>query len=186
MLENRLIEKCKANDGEAFRQLMKLYQNRLYGYLFRYSDSEDESDELFQETLIKAWKGIGKYNDQKKFASWLFTIAHNVAMDALRSKNRRNILVSIDDVNEKSRLPLQDEQIIRMEEVEKINRSISNLSVKQKEVFLLRQNGELSFKEIAEATNQPINTVLSHMRYAVKKIKKQFESENESRKKSVV
>ena len=186
MFESQLIDKCKANDGEAFRQLMKLYQNKLYGYLYRYSDCEDESDELFQETLIKVWNGIRKYNNQNKFSSWLFTIAHNVAMDSLRSKNRRKILVSIDNVNEKSRFPLQDEQIIQKEEIEKINRSILNLSFKQKEVFLLRQNGELSFKEIAEVTNQPINTVLSHMRYAIKKIRKQFENENESRKKSAI
>lgn len=186
MFESQLIDKCKANDGEAFRQLMKLYQNKLYGYLYRFSDSEDESDEMFQETLIKAWKGIKKYNNQNKFSSWLFTIAHNVAMDSLRSKKRRKILVSIDNINERSRFPLQDEQIIQKEEMERINRSISNLSIKQKEVFLLRQNGELSFKEIAELTNQPINTVLSHMRYAIIKIKKQFENDNESRKKSVV
>ena len=45
-----------------------------------------KAEEMFQETLIKVWKGIKKYNDQKKFSSWLFTIAHNVAMDNLRIK----------------------------------------------------------------------------------------------------
>lgn len=185
MFESQLIDKCKANDGEAYRQLMKLYQNKLYGYLWRFSLTEDEADEMFQETLIKVWKGIRKYNEQKKFASWLFIIAHNVAMDYLRRKKNKT-LVPLDEINEQSNLPLIDDQIVRQEELEKINQIVMNLSNKQREVFLLRQSGELSFKEIAEITKQPLNTVLSHMRYAIKKIKKQFENENESRKKTVV
>lgn len=186
MFESQLINKCKANDGEAYRQLMKLYQNKLYGYLWRFSDSEEETDEMFQETLIKAWKGIRKYSEQKKFASWLFTIAHNVAMDSLRNKNRNKVFVNIEEINEHFYQPSIEDQMVQQEELERINQLIKNLSNKQREVFLLRQNGELSFKEIAEITNQPINTVLSHMRYSIKKIKKQFENENESRKKTVI
>jgi RNA polymerase sigma-70 factor (ECF subfamily) len=186
MFESQLIDKCKVNDGEAYRQLMKLYKNKLYGYLWRFSGTEEEADEMFQETLIKAWKGIKKYNEQKKFASWLFTIAHNVAMDYLRNKNKNTILVPIDETNDKSNLQSIDDQMVQKEAIEKINQIVRNLSNKQREVFMLRQNGELSFKEIAEITNQPINTVLSHMRYSIKKIKKQFENENESRKKTVI
>lgn len=186
MFESQLIDKCKANDGEAYRQLMKLYKNKLYGYLWRFSVSEDEADEMFQETMIKAWKGIRKYNEQKKFASWLFTIAHNVAMDFLRIRNKNTILVPIDEINDKLSKQSIDDQMVQKEEIEKINQIVQNLSNKQRVVFLLRLNGELSYKEIAEITNEPINTVLSHMRYSIKKIKKQFDNENESRKKTVV
>lgn len=120
MFESQLIDKCKANDGEAYRQLMKLYKNKLYGYLWRFSVTEDEADDMFQETMIKAWKGIRKYNEQKKFASWLFTIAHNVAMDYLRSKNKNTILVPIDEINDQSYLQSIDDQLVQQEELERI------------------------------------------------------------------
>jgi len=186
MLENLLIYKCKAGDGEAFRRLMASYNAKLFGYLRKFSDSQDTTDDMFQETLIKAWRGIKKYDEQKKFSSWLFTIAHNVAIDSLRVRKSKNIMVDIDEVDNKVFSTAPDEIVINREMVNRINESVENLSEKQKAVFLLRQHGEMSFKEIAKTTKEPINTVLSHMRYAVKKIKKQLDGENETRQKSVI
>lgn len=186
MLENQLINRCKTGDGEAYRQLMKSYRNKLFGYLWRFSDSRIIAEELFQETLIKAWNGIRKYSHEKKFSSWLFTIAHNVAMDNLRKKKNRRQFVEINEENIEHSFSNPEDQLIAKETFEKINQSISILSEKQKSVFLLRQNGEMSFKEISESMNEPLNTVLSHMRYAVKKIKKQIEKENEPRTKTAI
>ena len=186
MLEIQLIEKCKAGDGEAYRQLMNDYRNRLFGYLWRFSDSRVVAEELFQETLIKTWKGIRNYNHQKKFSSWLFTIAHNVAMDSLRKRKNSVHFEEIEKVSSEYLSVNPEEKLIEKETIERIKKSISDLSEKQKAVFLLRQNGEMSFKEIAESMNEPLNTVLSHMRYAVKNIKKQIENENEPRTKTAI
>lgn len=186
MLEIQLINKCKTGDGEAFRQLMKSYKNKLFGYLWRFSDSRIIAEELFQETLIKAWNGIRKYSHEKKFSSWLFTIAHNVAMDNLRKKKSSRQFIEIDEASIEHSISNPEDELIARETFEKVNKSISILSEKQKAVFLLRQNGEMSFKEIAESMNEPLNTVLSHMRYAVRKIKKQIEEENEPRTKTAI
>jgi RNA polymerase sigma-70 factor (ECF subfamily) len=186
MLEKQLIDKCKAGDGEAFRELINVYRNKLYGYLWRFSESKFIAEELFQETLIKAWKGMRKYNHQKKFSSWLFTIAHNVAMDNLRSKKRDHNTNSFSDSDAGMVMVTPEEMLIKKETVELINNSITNLSEKQRRVFLLRQNGEMSFREIAETMNEPLNTILSHMRYAVRKIKKQVDNENEPRKQAAL
>ncbi len=186
MLENYLIKKCKLGDGEAFRRLMSNYKNKLYGYLLKFSDSHDTAEEMFQETMIKAWKGLGKYNDQKKFSAWLFTIAHNVAMDSLRFKNIKNRTIPLEEIKNSVCTNSPEEKVIKDEVVERINKSVNTLSEKQKTVFLLRQHGELSFKEIATIMNEPLNTVLSHMHYAVKKIKKQFDKQNETRKESII
>ena len=186
MLENKLIKKCKAGDGEAYRQLINPYRSKLFGYLWRFSDSQFVAEEMFQETLIRSWKGLMKYNDQKKFSSWLFTIAHNVAIDSLRSRANKNSITNIEDAKDSFDTITPEDQLIRKEALSQIASYVDKLPEKQKIVFLLRQNGELSFKEIAETTKESINTVLSHMRYAVKKIKKQLEDENEPRKQSVI
>jgi RNA polymerase sigma-70 factor (ECF subfamily) len=186
MLEIQLINKCKTGDGEAYRLLMNNYRNRLFGYLWRFSDSKIGAEELFQETLIKAWSGIKNYNDQKKFSSWLFTIAHNVAMDNLRKKKNMNNYTEIEEIEIGHSPSTPEDQLIEKETIDRINQSVAHLSEKQRAVFLLRQNGEMSFKEIAESMNEPINTVLSHMRYAIKKIKKQLEKENEPRTRTFI
>jgi RNA polymerase sigma-70 factor (ECF subfamily) len=185
MHEQILITKCKNGDGEAYRHLIKIYKMRLFGYLWRFSNSQYEAEELFQETLIKVWKGMKKYNEQKKFASWLFTIAHNVAMDHLRTKNTNYIFTTIDEIENNLHSENLEKEIQIKEIVNQINKSVEGLSDKQKTVFLLRQHGELSFKEIADLTKEPLNTVISHMHYAVRKIKKQIEIENEPRRKAL-
>ena len=186
MLENHLIINCKNGDGEAFRRLMATYNAKLLGYLLKFSDCNDTAEEMFQETMIKAWKGIRKYNDQKKFSSWLFTIAHNVAMDSLRYRKNKKAILNLDEVTNQSTHQSPDDEVVLKETVIRINNSVQKLSDKQKQVFTLRQHGELSFKEIAKIMNEPLNTVLSHMRYAVKKIKKQLDEENETRRASAI
>ena len=186
MQEIQLIEKFKSGDGEAFRRLMNNYRTKLFSYLWRFSDTRETTEELFQETMIKVWKGIKKYNEHQKFSAWLFTIAHNTAMDDLRKRKNENNFTTLDEVNYNQSSNNPDDEIIVKETLEIINNSINILSQKQKTVFLLRQHGNLTFKEIAETTKESINTVISHMHYAVKKIKNQIEKENEPRRKTVV
>lgn len=185
MQEIQLIEKCKSGDGEAFRILMNSYRTKLFSYLWGFAETRETAEELFQETMIKVWKGIKKYHEHQNFSAWLFTIAHNTAIDNLR-KRKRNNFTPLDEVNyNQSRSNPADEIIIK-ETLEIIKNSINILSQKQKTVFLLRQHGNLTFKEIAETTKESINTVISHMNYAVKKIKNQIEKENEPRRKTFV
>jgi RNA polymerase sigma-70 factor, ECF subfamily len=186
MLENQLLDKCLNGDGVAFKQLINNYRTQLFGYLWRFSSSRFEAEEMFQETLIKVWKGLKKYNHQQKFSSWLFTIAHNVAMDAGRKKKTENNFMTFDENFELDDSKNPHNELIAKERMEIINNTIENLSTKQKSVFLLRQHGELSFKEIAESTKQPLNTVISHMHYAIKKIKKQLALEDEPKRRSVI
>ncbi len=138
MLENLLINKCKTGDGNAFRQLMNDYRNKLFGYLWRFSDSQDIAEELFQETLIKVWKGIKKYDDRKKFSSWLFTIAHNVAMDNLRNRKSNKIFTNIEDLENKFLNEGPDEELIKKETVNLINKLVESLSEKQKSCVFIK------------------------------------------------
>jgi RNA polymerase sigma-70 factor (ECF subfamily) len=109
-----------------------------------------------------------------------------VAMDSIRKRKSNNLFSSLEDNVLISSINKPDENYIRKERIEIINKSIDGLSEKQKTVFLLRQHGDLTFKEISEAINEPLNTVISHMHYAVKKIKKQLAIEDEPRRKTII
>ncbi|MEW6194990.1 MAG: sigma-70 family RNA polymerase sigma factor [Bacteroidota bacterium] len=170
--ESILIERCRAGESVAFGPLIKLYRKQLYSYLYRFGGDKNLAEDLFQETLIKVWRSLPKYNEQNKFSSWLFSIAHNTAMDALRKKQKNKLLNDLEDTELIPGRSNPHDELIYKETAESISKVVDLLPVKQKEVFLLRINGELTFKEIAEITGEPLNTVLSHMHYSVKKIKK--------------
>jgi len=176
--EQIFINKCRNGDASAFGPLIQIYRRQLFSYLFKLSGERTQAEDLFQETLIKTWKGIKKYNEQQKFSSWLFTIAHNVAMDNLRKRKRDEAIVDFepDEIRSESNPHIE---LVKSESRTMIKRAVDNLSSKQKEVFLLRIYSGMTFKEISATTNEPINTVLSHMNYSVKKIKKALGREND-------
>lgn len=171
LLEYQLIARSRNGDPAAFGSLIKTYRKQLFTYLFKLCGNKTTAEDLLQDTLIKVWNGLPKYNEQNKFSSWMFSIAHNIAMDSFRKKKVRSRVTHTDELPEiQSGKSPQHE--VEFSETKKILRdAVYQLSEKQKQVFLLRQHGEMSFKEIAELTNQQLNTVLSHMHYAVKKIR---------------
>lgn len=170
ILENRLIEQCREGDRAAFGDLVKLYRRQLYSYLIKMSGDRTAAEDLFQDTLIKVWNGIKKYDDRQKFSSWLFSIAHNCSIDYLRKRKlAMNTFVELKE--DSARAKDMHDIIVTKELKEKIDRTVDMLPEKQKQVFVMRQFSDLSFKEISKIMNEPLNTVLSHMHYAVKKIK---------------
>ncbi len=175
-LEIKLIAKCKDGDKSAFGPLINIYRKQLFSYLIRLSNNKSLAEDLFQETLIKIWKGINKYNEQKKFSSWIFTIAHNTAIDAIRKNKIMTTLLYNNTNISTSGNPLADIEI--SENKKMIETALTQLTDKQKNVFLLRMHSNMTFKEIAKLTEEPLNTVLSHMNYAVKKIKTILKEQN--------
>lgn len=171
-LESILIKRCQNREAEAFAPLMNTYKQQLFSYIIKRTGNRETAEDLFQEILIKIWKYLPKYQKKERFGSWIFSIAHNITVDSFRKKRVRSIISETENLEE---ISLSEDPFIKIEEDEQrkiLNDALSNLSEKQKEVFLLRQHGEMTFKEIAAFTNQPINTVLSHMNYSVKKLKK--------------
>ncbi len=176
-LEKDLISKCRNGDQNAFRILVNNYRQKLFGYCLRMLGDSFVAEDVFQEILIKIWKGIKKYNEQQKFSNWLFTIAHNVIQDSIR-KNKKYL--NNEPLSEKIDLTNNETPHINFVNLEKLSlleKAVERLPYNQREVLLLRQQSNMTFKEIAAITDEPINTVLSHMNYAMRKVKKIIEAE---------
>ena len=165
------------NDAAAFGKLIQDYRIQLFSYLHRLCGDRMAAEDLFQETLIKVWKGFNSYNEQNKFSSWLFSIAHNVAVDSIRKESAKPPVRSFEDVQTITSDNNPHNIFVEKETNELVMAAVSTLSEKQKQVFLLRQHGGMTFKEISKATNQPLNTVLGHMHYAVTGIRKKLSKE---------
>ena len=170
--EAKLIKDSINGDGSAFGKLVSIYRKNLFTYLLRMCKEQMTAEDLLQETLIKAWKGLRGYSEQQKFSSWLFTIAHNVFIDEIRMRNTRE---STAYLHSRADIPSNltpHSELVMTESKIALQREVGNLPENQRHVFLLRQHSGLSFREIAIIMNQPLNTVLSHMHYAVKKLKR--------------
>ena len=130
------------------------------------------AEDVMQDTLIKVWRGFGKYNERKKFASWLFSVAHNTAVDALRKADTRRIFQNKPEMEIRDDFSSPDKQMESSELGAAIDNAVRRLPEKQRQVFLLRQHSGLTFREISEQLDEPLNTVLGQMHQAVLKLKK--------------
>lgn len=172
-------------DGEqtAFEHLVRRHSRGLYNFLLRSVQSSSRAEELLQDVLMRVIRSKQRYRRSAKFTTWMYTIARNLcvdesrrarfrdheSLDAPRQRNgdtRSSMLSSLraDGVPTDARA-----EGVRLRA--RLASAVSRLPVDQREVFLMRQLGGLSFREIGEAVGAPENTVKSRMRYALEKLR---------------
>jgi len=170
------------DDEQAFRRLVERHQDRIFGYLMGMVKDRAVANDLFQETferVIKAMQGQrGSYDPQGQWLSWVMSIARNAAIDhTRRQKKWKEVPQDEDDGRSfwdtlEDDSPYADEQLHRAEQREWLDEHIEELAPEQREVLLLRQETDLTFREIAELQDVSINTALGRMRYALKNLRK--------------
>jgi len=179
-----LMKRFKQGSEAALEELIDRYGKQLYGFLCRQTGSRDRADEAYQEVFLKVVRGAKNYRSKSRFAAWLFTIARNVCIDMARRNKHRDTL-PLDDPPAEGRAyietvphsgPDPEENTRAAELGSLLEESLSYLSEEQREVFLLRERAGLSFKEIAEMTGAPLNTVKTRMHYAVNNLRKSLDA----------
>jgi RNA polymerase sigma-70 factor (ECF subfamily) len=179
-IEAQLIARCNRGDGDAFKPLVERYRKPLFTYLMRCCGEREFAEDLFQETLLKTWKYLPGYKHHNKFAPWLFGIAHSVAVDAMRHRKSREHIYYTAQIPDRPCTADPSSDMLAGELQRLFEESIFRLPEKQRQVFLLRQQSGMAFKEIAAIMNQPLNTVLGHMHYAVSRLKTVLSEQNVS------
>jgi RNA polymerase sigma-70 factor (ECF subfamily) len=166
------------HDERAFHALVDRHQERIFGYLLGMVRDRDVANDLFQETFLRVLRALqnqrGSYAQQDRWLGWVMRIARNAALDHLRSRKKWRDVPDQGDDDAPSfweRVPADtvaaDEELHRAEQQDWLQACIERLSPEQREVLLLRHEGDLTFKEIAQLTDCSINTALGRMRYAL-------------------
>lgn len=178
-----LLADYHAGDSEALGQLVEKYRRPLFGFILRFSEGREDADEVFQEVWVKAIKNMNRYR-QKSLLSWLFRIAHNLMIDRIR---RSRAEVSFDTPAQAGvpsladqlagTIPGPDSETGGRELGSRIEAAAAKLPVEQREVFWLRMQADLSFKEIAKIQKCSINTALARMQYALSKLRNELAGE---------
>lgn len=182
--DSKLISLYKTGNEEAFAELLNRHKSRVFTTIYLIVKDNYVAEDLMQETCIKVINTIksGKYNEEGKFLPWILRIAHNLAIDYFRRAKRYPTIIMEDGSNvfntmEFSEESIESKQIVR-DTHEKLKMLIQELPPAQKEVLVMRHYMDMSFQEIADATDVSINTALGRMRYALINLRKKMKKYN--------
>ena len=154
---------------EAFLRL----QDSLLGTLYYLVGNKDDAQDALQETFVKCWRHRQELPKIRNLKAWIFRIALNTGRDmrsAAWSVRRRQLAEEQTMLEAKAETP--DEALARKEQIEQIRDAIVTLRPEEQEVFLLRQNGDMTYDEIADAMGLPAGTVKTRMRLAITKLRR--------------
>jgi RNA polymerase sigma-70 factor, ECF subfamily len=167
-----------ADDRQAFAELVGRYQHRLVGVMNHLVGHPDEAEDLAQEVFLRVYRTRQKYTPKAKFATWLFTIANNLALNSLRDRRRKPV-VSLDPPDasassswqvgqlaaNRDQPPTQNLQQVELEAV--IRRALDQLNDRQRMAVVLNKFEDLNYAEIAEVmglTTKAVKSLLSRAR----------------------
>ncbi|OGF21386.1 hypothetical protein A2316_03625 [Candidatus Falkowbacteria bacterium RIFOXYB2_FULL_38_15] len=172
--DEQLLESYLNGEKEALDLLIKRYLKPIFGFVFSYIKNSEDAEEITQDAFFKAWKNLKKFDKEKSFKTWLFSIAKNTALDFLKKK--KPLLFSAIEKDEKENSiigeipepsPLPDEILNRADLTSELNLAMDKLSPKYREVIFLYYKEQFNFREISELLNEPLDTIKSRHRRAI-------------------
>ena len=163
-------------ESRAFDELVNRYQNRLLNFVYRTTGDRERAEDLVQEVFVRVYRHIHRFDRSRKFSTWIYTIASNLAKNELRNRSR-NPLVLFQTIRrnwEDDDRPLQFEDpgtrpddLYRKRHLrELVAETVAKLPAHHREVFVLRELEGKSYEEIAEITDCNLGTVKSRLNRA--------------------
>lgn len=158
------IDKAIRGDQVAFTYLLDKYWNEVYGFMLQRTENETDAEDIAIETFSKAFDKIATYNSEYQFNTWLIAIAKNVHIDLLRKK-KSSLFIDITDEEDDIAYgiaddsPSAEDQIITEQNLNRLLQYIKELKPAYQEVIQMRYFQEMSYQEIADELNEPLNNV---------------------------
>ena len=166
-----LLAACAMGDQDAFEELFRRHRAPIFSFITRLVGNRSQAEDVFQEVFLRVHDRAASFEPRSRFAAWLYTIAHNASMDALRRGWRERWLSFGASFQDPPCETDAETEAVRAEERQRLLREVQKLEPRVREVFLLRTHGNLLFREIAETLVVPLNTVLSRYHQAVLRLK---------------
>jgi RNA polymerase sigma-70 factor (ECF subfamily) len=181
--DEELLIQFRRGQTEAFGALVRRYERELYGYLRRYLGDATLADDVFQNTFLQLYTKIAQYTEGRPVRPWLYTIATNQAIDALRRQNRHPA-VSLDQYREvtadgevhglvellEAQTPAASERMEGEELRERVRAGVNGLPDFLRQVVILAYYQGLKYREVADILGIPVGTVKSRLHTALVKL----------------
>ena len=179
-LENEWLEKARDGDAQAFSELVEAYQRPVYNMCFRMLGNAQEAEDAAQETFLRAYKAIKRYDPKRKFATWLLSIAANYCIDQHRRK--RIIQVDIDSApigNLGTKSIGNEASLIAQEASDEMQVLLSSLAPQDRSAVVLHYWFDYSYREIAKELALSESAVKSRLHRARKSLAMAMQNINE-------
>jgi RNA polymerase sigma-70 factor (ECF subfamily) len=171
--ELRLVERAKRGNADAFRQLVEVYKDRLFSFVWRMIRDHHDAEDIVQAAFVKAYEALSSYDERYAFSTWLFTIAYRLCLNQLR---KRKDYTGEVDLTRIARLePDASRTLANSEEARRLRSTIwaavDELNPPQKSAVLLFYREGKSCEEIGRVLEIPTVTVKSHLHRARAKLR---------------
>ena len=176
MTEQELVRAAAGGDTEAFERLVRTYENKIYHLALRMCGSADEAADIAQEAFLAAWRGLPSFRGEAGFATWLYRLTSNAAIDYLRRQKKQRGDMSLDDeelgLDAVDSGPSPQETAEGSELRSAVAAGFNQLSEGHRQVLVLREIQGLSYEEIASVLELDIGTVKSRISRARSSLRK--------------
>ena len=179
--DSQLVQKYLSGDEESLKLLIRNYLKPVFSFVYHFFNNHAEAEDIAQDVFVKMWKNLKKFDQQKKFKTWLFAIAKNTALDYLKKKkfllfsefinaDGENILEeTLTDIN-----PLPDEIFEQADSAQTLEKIFDKLPTHYRVVLDLYYQKSFNLREIAEILGKQKNTIKSWHQRALIKLKEKL------------
>ena len=188
MTDTDIITLILNGDRTRYNALVWRWEKPIFNFILRYLGNKELARDVSQRVFIRVYKNLKKLRDPNRFSSWIYQIAANLCKDEIKKMSHRDF-ISLDLIQENNEnnghlLPdelqeseqFQPDQKLNQKQVSNmIQKALQQLPEEQRVVIIMKEYQGLKFREIAEALNQPLNTVKSRMYYGLNGLRKIFE-----------
>lgn len=177
--DRELLLQAQSEDKVALEILIARYFQHVYHFSLRYLRNQQDAEDVTQEVFVKIWRNLKKFDSGRAFKPWILEIAKNTCLDWLKKKRAIPFSVFENEAGENPLVELLSEDTPPPSEAldqsfldGRLDLAVRQLSPRYQEVFALRYQENLSFREIAVTIKQPLNTVKSRYRRALIRLRK--------------
>lgn len=176
MDEKTLIDNVLDGDQEAFAELVKQYEDKVYSLCYRMCSDREEARDLAQEAFVKAWRGLAQYKADAAFSTWLYRLTSNVCIDYLRKRKKHTLLFLQREEEQTPDIPdpapSPEARFLEKQKQEAVRDAMGQLEEEFRIVLTLRAMEDHNYDEIARILNIKVGTVKSRISRGREKLRK--------------
>ena len=178
-----VVARVRAGDHDAFRHLVERHSRSVFRLAYRLTGREEDADDVVQETFLKAFRQLARFESRSSFATWLYRITVNCSHDLMRQRPRAGTRMSLDDPDQGASFQLADpsaaadplRELSRRQIDARVRAAMRELSAQERSAFVMRHYEGLSIEEIGRVLDLRTSAAKHSIFRAVKKLRRSLE-----------